>query len=106
MFRKQDIDLLEGMFKQSEKNMREEIHQLERSMHEEMHQTERNLRDEIHSTVSGAIYASETRMMARMDKLHAKTVADITDFLDQSIIPQLDDLRVADASIRKFVGMV
>ncbi len=79
MFDKQDIAILKGMF----------------------HDQKIEMRDEIHSCIA----ASEARMMARMDKLHATTTSDIVDFIDQAIIPQINDLHAADARIRKFVGM-
>ncbi|MFZ2681983.1 MAG: hypothetical protein WAZ14_02740 [Patescibacteria group bacterium] len=91
MLTKTDISLLKGMFETQKKDII------------------LDMRDETRSVINAAITASEQRMTNKLDKLEQKidrVASDAAELIGDSILPQIDELRRADARIKKFVGMV
>lgn len=91
MLDKHDIALLEGMFKaQFKEQLEEQLAKQDKRFDIKLENLKVDLRDEIHSCVS----ASETRMISRMDmiaiNLRKGIVSDIVDFVDEAILPQIE----------------
>ncbi len=51
----------------------------------------REIRDEMHSVIRSEVFASETRMMKRMKEMKEEIIDGITDVLDNSVLPRLDE---------------
>ena len=90
MLDKQDIALLEGLFEKQEKRFDIKLENLKI-----------DLRDEIHSNIS----ASEARMIARMDAMEKRIVSDITDFIDDAILPQIEKHNVDIRHIKTHLNL-
>ncbi len=75
--------------------------ELRKEMHDEIetsnHLLKREIRDEIHSVVTGAVVASERRMIARMDNIVEEIQqlrTDVVDLLDDGVLPQVETNRL------------
>ena len=73
MLDKNDVQLLRQMFTENNKVLKHEI------------------RDEMHSVIRSEVFASETRMMKAMKEMKEKIIDGITDVLDNSVLPRLDE---------------
>lgn len=81
-----DIRVLQGMFEASENKTEARFKQLDQKIND----LESNLRDQIHSTVSASEQRMTAKIAAAIEASERKIILDICDFLDQAIIPQLD----------------
>lgn|SRR3989338_1191150 len=93
MLSAKDIQLLEKMFGKITENM------VTKDMLRENNevfgrQLKREMRDEIHAVVNGAVFASEARMMKRMDNLREEILDGVSDIVGDEIFPQIDDLEI------------
>lgn len=94
MLSKKDVTLLRGMFQEQESRFDQKLDNLRV-----------DLQDEMHSVVHGAIFASETRMMKRMDEIKEEIIDGITEVIDEGILPQISDLQADMRRVKNHLQM-
>lgn len=52
------------------------------------------VREEMDSVVTGAIFASESRMMKKMNEIKEEIIDGIGEILDEVVLPQIAELRI------------
>lgn len=88
MLDKNDVALLRGMFLENNEVFGRQLR--------------RELRDEIHSVVNAAVFASEQRLMQRMDEMQDG----ILEVINDGILPQIEENRLDIIAIKRQIQFV
>lgn len=90
MLSKKDIQMFEKMF--SNVVTQDTLRDILRENNEVFgSQLKREMRDEIHAVVNGAVFASEERMMKKMDEMKEEILDGVSDIIGNEILPQIDE---------------
>lgn len=94
MLNKDDIVILRGMFTENNAILKREI------------------RDEIHAIVNGAVFASEQRLIQRMDDVENNLCQEIhdvkdavIDIIDESVLPQIEEHHIEIVRIKNHLQL-
>lgn len=101
MFSQKDIAVLRGLFAEQE-------HRLNSQWDIRFSDFKHEIRDEMHSVVNAAVFASEQRMMKRMNESEERLTKKIDalqdgilDIINDGILPQIEENRIEILGVKR-----
>ncbi len=91
MLNKKDIAILRGMFAENNEIFGRQL--------------KREIRDETYSIVNAAVFASEQRLIKRMDEIKEEIIDGITEVIDDGVLPQIEEHRVETVKIKQYLQL-
>ncbi len=95
MLNKKDIAILRGMFCELLIENNEIFGR----------QLKREICDETYSIVNAAVFASEQRLIKRMDEIKEEIIGGITEVIDEGVLPQIEEHRIEIVKIKQHLQL-